>query len=89
MGGVAFADEDILRFDVDSGQWSLYLDGSDIGLSKRDIDALHLLDDGSLLLSLEAATTLGELEVDDSDVLRFVPTSLGSQTAGALSLIHI
>ncbi len=86
VNGLKFADEDVLRFDTTSGQWSLYLDGSDVGLGSGDIDALHQLSDGSLLLSLEGPLTLAGLAVDDSDVLRFVPSSLGTNTAGTFSL---
>jgi len=86
VGGVAFADEDVLRFDTGTGQWSLYLDGSDVGLSGRDIDALHAPGDGTLLLSLDSAATLSGVAVDDSDVVRFTPTSLGANTAGSFAL---
>ena len=86
VSGIAFADEDVLRFDINSGQWSLYLDGSDVGLVGSDIDALHGLNDGTLLLSVDTAITLSGLAVDDSDVVRFVPASLGANTAGSFSL---
>ncbi|KAA3663258.1 MAG: hypothetical protein DWQ04_11125, partial [Chloroflexi bacterium] len=86
VGGVSFADEDILAYDTGTGNWSMYLDGSDVGLSgssSRDIDAFTILDDGSILLSVVRATTLPDVgSVDDSDIVRFVPTSTGTSTAG-------
>ncbi|MFN2199700.1 MAG: LamG domain-containing protein, partial [Caldilineaceae bacterium] len=89
-GGVRFADEDVLRYDTAAGTWSLFLDGSDIGLSgsgARDIDAFHLFEDNSILFSVTAATSLPDVgSVDDSDIIRFVPTSTGSNTAGSFSL---
>lgn len=90
VGGVSFADEDILAFDETSGTWSKYFDGSDVGLSgagARDVDAFHLLDDGSILLSFVGATTIPDVgSVDDSDLVRFVPTQLGNTTAGSFEL---
>lgn len=90
VGGVSFADEDVLAYDTASGTWTMVLDGSDIGLSgagARDVDAVHQLADGSFLLSIQGASTLpGVGAVDDSDIVRFVPTSTGATTAGAFEL---
>jgi hypothetical protein len=85
-GGVTFADEDILIKNMGTGTWSLYIDGSDIGLSNTDVDAFELQPDGSLLMSFDSDFTLsGFASVDDSDVLRFTPTSTGGTTAGTWS----
>lgn len=85
-GGVSFADEDILIKDVATGAWSLYIDGSDIGLANTDIDAFELRADGSLLMSFDTDFSLsGFGTVDDSDIVRFVPTSTGTTTAGSWS----
>ena len=90
VGGVNFADEDVLAYDTASGAWSTVLDGSDIGLSgagARDVDAVHQLADGSFLLSIQGASTLPDVgAVDDSDIVRFVPTSTGTSTAGTFEL---
>ena len=87
VGGVAFQDEDIVGYDTVADSWSLYLDGSDVGLggaSASDVDAFDVLADGSILLSFVAPTTIPDVgSVDDSDIVRFVPTSLGTATAGA------
>ena len=85
-GGVSFADEDILSYNTSTGTWSMYFDGSDVGIT-GDVDAFFLQFDGSLLLSLDADGTVGSLgTVDDSDIIRFVPTSLGTNTSGTLSM---
>ena len=90
MGGVSFADEDILAFDSQTGSWTMFLDGSDIGLSgagARDVDALTILEDGSVLISIVAGSTLPDVgAVDDSDIVRFVPTSTGADTAGSFEM---
>ncbi|MCP4685734.1 MAG: hypothetical protein GY867_09855, partial [bacterium] len=79
-----FADEDILAYNTNTGVWSKYFDGSDVGFSWTDLDAFTLLDDGSLLISLDRPKSLPGLGwVDDSDIVRFTPTSLGENTAGS------
>lgn len=88
VGGVSFSDEDILAYDMSTGTWSMVLDGSDVGLSgsrSGDIDALAIQPDGSILLSVVDATNLPDVgSVDPSDIVRFIPTSLGSNnTAGS------
>lgn len=89
-GGVSFADEDILAYDTSTGVWSMYLDGSDVGLSgsgARDIDAFTLLSDGRILMSFVAATTIPDVgSIDDSDIIEFTPTSLGTTTSGTFAM---
>ena len=86
VGAVQFSDEDIVLYDVPSDTWSLYFDGSDVGVTK-DLTGFHIADDGSLLLSFVNPVLLQGLgPVDDSDVVRFVPTSLGENTAGTFEL---
>ena len=85
VGGVTFADEDILSYDNATNQWSMYFDGSDVGIT-GDVNAFALMPDGSILLSLDAPTTLaGVGTVDDSDITRFTPSSLGTNTSGTFS----
>ena len=84
-GGVAFSDEDILSYDTATSTWSMYFDGSDVGVT-ADVDAFGLMSDGTILISLDVAATVGSLgTVDDSDIIRFTPTSLGTNTAGTFS----
>ncbi|MCB8939829.1 MAG: proprotein convertase P-domain-containing protein [Ardenticatenaceae bacterium] len=86
VGGVSFADEDILAYNTTTGTWSLFMDGSDVGLggsSAQDTAAFSFLPDGSILLSFVSPTSItGIGSVDDSDIVRFIPTSTGSNTAG-------
>lgn len=83
VGGINFADEDILSFNTGSNTWALVFDGSDVGMGANDIDALEMLTDGSILISLEREQLIASLgQVKDSEVVRFVPTSLGENTSG-------
>ena len=87
-GGVSFADEDILAYDTASGTWSMYFDGSDVGLGSTDVAAFTFLSDGSILMSFDSTTftVSGAGTVEDRDIVRFIPTSLGSNTAGTFEL---
>ncbi len=83
------ANEDIVAYDTGTGAWSLYFDGSDVGLSSFAIDALTVLPGGELLISVDVDGTLAGLtggpsgtSIDDSDIVQFTPTSLGASTAG-------
>ncbi|MFN2165687.1 MAG: hypothetical protein ACK2U9_05460, partial [Anaerolineae bacterium] len=82
-GGVSFKDEDIVSYDTGTGTWNLFLDGSDLGLGGTDLSGFSLRPDGSILMSFSTGATLDGLgTVDDSDVVRFYPASLGSSTSG-------
>ncbi|MEK6677561.1 MAG: hypothetical protein AABZ47_18145, partial [Planctomycetota bacterium] len=82
--------EDIVAYDLDFGTWSIIFDGSDVGLSGFTTDAMAVLPDDSIVLSFAEAGNIsgmiggpsGSVMLDDSDLVRFVPTSLGGTTAG-------
>jgi hypothetical protein len=88
-------DSDIVRFDATSlgtttaGSFSLYFDGSDVGLTTgtEDVDALELNGLGRLLASTSGAVAAQGISAVDQDVLRFAPTSLGTTTAGTWSFV--
>lgn len=82
-GDVAFRDEDIVAYDFGANTWRMVFDGSDVGITK-DVDAFAFRPDGSLLLSFNGPTNVPGLgQVDDSDIVQFMPTQLGSDTAGS------
>src|SRR4030095_4256735 len=57
IGGVTFADDDILRFN--GSTWSLYFDGSDVGLgSGVDATAFALVDEDTALFVFDTSVTL-------------------------------
>jgi CSLREA domain-containing protein len=84
VGGIASADEDILKFD--GTNWSLFFDGSDVGVGSPDLFAFSLLDADTLLMSFSANVTVQGISATPQDVLRFDSTSLGNTTAGTWSL---
>jgi hypothetical protein len=85
-------DEDIVAYDTVSGSWSLRFDGSDVGLSAFEISGMAVLPNGDLLLSFTSAGNLPGLvggpsggAIDDSDIVRFTPSSLGATTVGSFA----
>lgn len=87
-------DSDVVRFDATSlgattsGTFGLYLDGSDVGLTKdaHDVDAIEILPDDRILLSTTGTAVLPGVTARDEDLLAFTATSLGETTAGSYSL---
>jgi len=84
IGGIASADEDILKFD--GTNWSLLFDGSDVGVGSPDLFAFSFLDSDSILMSFTTAVTVNGITATPQDILRFDASSLGSTTAGTFSM---
>lgn len=80
VGGISFADEDIVKFDGQS--WSLFFDGSDVGVGGSDLFAFSVVDLDTFLMSFSTAVTVNGISATPQDVLRFEATSLGVNTAG-------
>ena len=91
VSGLKYRDEDIIAYDQQTQKWTLFFDGSDVGLGNVDIDAFALLPvpggDPQLLLSVDKDFTLKNFgAVDESDILRFLPTQYGETTRGSYAL---
>ncbi len=88
LGGISTKDEDIITYNVATGAWSMIFDGSDVGVGAGDIDAFAFLDDGSILMSFLADVTVPGIvgTVHNSDIVQFIPTTLGNTTAGVFNL---
>jgi hypothetical protein len=94
VSGASGQDEDLLAFTPTSlgattaGSWSLYFDGSDVGLStndNEDINALDIQETGglpSLFFSTLGAFSVTGVSGADEDIFAFTPSSLGGTTAG-------
>ncbi|QDV10020.1 Soluble aldose sugar dehydrogenase YliI precursor [Planctomycetes bacterium Poly30] len=87
-GDVQVWDEDIAAFDLATGTWSQYFDGSDVGV-REDVRGFHILPSGDLLFSFNQPLVIPGLvggpngeNVDPHDIVKFVPTTLGSNTTG-------
>jgi hypothetical protein len=85
IGGLSVANEDIVFRNGQS--FSIYFDGSDVGLASLNIDAFARISSTEILLSFGAAASISNLgTVDDSDVVKFTASSLGPATAGTLTM---
>ena len=71
-----------------AGTFSWYFDASDVDLTTNDedIDALQLMPDGRLVVSVLGAYAVTGASGDDVDLLAFTPTALGATTTGTWSL---
>lgn len=88
--------KDVLLFEptslgaVTAGTFTVWMDGSDVGLDTADenIDALAVDADGSLLLSFPGLLQVPEVSADDEDLVRFVFTQTGATTTGTFSFAY-
>ena len=97
-GSYKFMMQDVARFTPSSlgpntaGSWSVYFDGSDVGLSTtaEKIDTLARGADGALLISTygTASVTSGSttIKAQDEDLLAFQPSATGANTQGVWTL---
>ena len=94
LGGISVDDSDIVHFAPallgpnTSGTFSLYFDGSDVGLSTsgEDVDALHIRPDGRLVMSFVGSYNVSGASGDDEDLVLFSPVNLGTDTVGTWNL---
>ena len=89
IDGISFKDEDILTYDTNTDTWSMYFDGSDVGVGAGggDLYSFHINDDGSILFSTDRDITLPDVgAIEKSDIVRFIPTSTGNNTTGSYEL---
>jgi len=95
LGTLSVDPWDVLQFDATSlgtntaGTFSLYFDGSDVGLDdsvNEVLDGLAILPDGRLLLSTNGSFILPGLSGKDEDILAFTPGTLGENTTGSWAM---
>ncbi len=87
VDALLYRDEDILLYERASDQWTMLFDGSDVGVANADLDSFDLLADGTILMSFDRPIRFPTLGlVDDSDIVKFIPTTLGPNTSGTFSL---
>ncbi len=73
LNGVTFDDADVVR--VNGATFAPFFDAGAAGVAQGlDLDALHYLDNGHLLVSFDGSGTVGGVTFDDEDVLAYDPT---------------
>ncbi len=85
-GGLSVDNEDIVSFD--GTNYSMVVDGSDLGLSATAIDAIKFINADEILMSFTTGVSLPGISgtVDDSDIVKFTATELGDTTVGTFEL---
>ena len=87
-------DEDLVQFTPTSlgpntaGTFSFYFDGSDVDLNanSEDIGGVSTDDQGNLYLTTKGQFSVTGVSGKNEDIIRFSPTSLGSNTSGTWSM---
>ena len=74
LGGISFADEDVVLYDISTGNARLVFNGSSVG-ADTDVDAVSVLlnAQGSydLIFSMESNETVDGMAIEDGDLLRY------------------
>ena len=78
LGGLSFEDGDLIEYDPLTDTATLFFD-EDLFTGPADIDAVHVLADGRILLSTDASQTLAGLAFRDGDIVVYDPF-LGTAT---------
>ena len=74
LGGLTFTDKDLAEYDPDPDTATLYLDGAAVGVT-QDIDAVHVLANGHLVLSTINTVTLAGLTFENEDLVEYDPVA--------------
>ncbi len=74
LGGLTFGKDDLVWYDAQTDTATLYFDGALFG-GPADIDAIHVLDTGNVVLSTVAGATLGGLTFGKGDLIEYNPTT--------------
>jgi hypothetical protein len=76
LGGLTFGDDDLVDYDPASDTAGLTFDGGvSFSATNEDIDAVHVLSNGHIVLSTMHNATLGGLTFGDDDLVDYDPVS--------------
>ncbi len=70
LGGLSFSNRDLVEYNPTSRTASIYFDGDATSLS-QNITALHVLDNGHLVMATKSDTTLGGLDFTGADLIKY------------------
>ncbi|MEM7411296.1 MAG: LamG-like jellyroll fold domain-containing protein [Myxococcota bacterium] len=73
--GIDIEPHDLVAYDPGSGVATLFFEGDDHFTGNEDIDAVHVLSNGWLILSTGGDATLGGLSFEDNDLVQYDPVS--------------
>ncbi len=75
IGALSFEKGDLVAYDLATGVATLYLEAASVFSGDADVDAVHVLADGTLLLSTDGDATIGALDFEKFDVVHYDPVS--------------
>ena len=75
LGGLTFGNGDLIEYNPTTDVGTLYFDESLFVGGDEDVDAVHILDNGNIILSTVTASTLGGLSYSEGDLLEYNPTT--------------
>lgn len=74
LGGIAFAEEDVVLYNISTGTATLVFDGSTVG-ADGDLDAVSVLQTSQgafdLIFSMQGNETVDGIAIEDGDLLRY------------------
>lgn len=74
LGGLAFKDGDLIEYNPTTDIATLFL-SEDLFSNNEDIDAVHVLDNGHIILSTTGNATLAELNFKNGDLVEYDPVN--------------
>ncbi len=75
LGGLTFGNGDLIEYNPTTDVGTLYFDESLFSGGDEDIDAVHILDNGNIILSTLDGATLGGLTLGSGDLAEYNPTT--------------
>jgi hypothetical protein len=75
LGGITFADEDVVLWDAVSSTATLVFDGSTVFSQNEDVDAFSVLANGNFVLSTVGASVIAGNTYDNDDLIEYDPAT--------------
>jgi hypothetical protein len=75
LGGLPLANEDLVEYDPVTDTATLFFDGSALFTRNEDIDAVHVLSKGHIILSTTGNARLGGLTFANEDLVEYDPVT--------------
>lgn len=71
LGGLSFGSNDLVKYNPLTDTATLYFEGSLFSTANEDIDAVHILGSGNIILSTTSDATLGGLSFSEGDLVEY------------------
>jgi outer membrane protein assembly factor BamB len=79
IGALSFDEDDLVQYDPSTGTAAMLFNGGDVFASNENIDAVHVLDNGHIILSTEDQAVIGTLPFTEGDLVEYDPV-MGTAT---------